>query len=142
MSKQQTAMRGMNHVTMTCHLSSEKNIGLARDQTTDLLFSSLQLFVCQFLGFSKLKEFADDNLKFDENGSRLYNWVENTEGKGEIARYEQFLLSHSVFKRLILQTHKNQGFFDKELKCGINRMYSFILKQDKDNGKFLDIFCM
>ena len=34
--------------------------------------------------------------------------VENTVGKGEIARYEQFLL---VFKRAVLQTRKNQGLF-------------------------------
>ena len=35
---------------------------------------------------------ADENLKFDENGSKLSKQVENTVGKGEIARYEQFLL--------------------------------------------------
>ena len=41
--------------------------------------------------------------------------VENTAGKGEIARYEQFLLFPSVFKRLVLLTHKNQGLFGKGL---------------------------
>ena len=41
---------------------------------------------------SKLKDFADDNLKFDENGRKFSKGVENTVGKGEIARYEQFLL--------------------------------------------------
>ena len=30
---------------------------------------------------SKLKEFADDNFKFDENGRKLSKWVENTVGK-------------------------------------------------------------
>ena len=30
------------------------------------------------------KEFADDNFKFDENGTKLFKWVENTVGKGEI----------------------------------------------------------
>ena len=45
----------------------------------------------QILDSSKLKEFADDNFKFDENGSKLSKRVENTVGKGEIARYEQFL---------------------------------------------------
>ena len=30
--------------------------------------------------------------KFDENGRKLSKRVENTKGKGEIARYEQFLL--------------------------------------------------
>ena len=41
---------------------------------------------------SKLKEFADNNFKFDENGRKLSKRVENTVGKGEIARYDQFLL--------------------------------------------------
>ena len=44
------------------------------------------------LDSSKLKEFADDNFKFDENGRKLSKQVENTVGKGEIARYEQFHL--------------------------------------------------
>ena len=40
----------------------------------------------------KLKEFPDDNFNFEENGRKLFKQVENTVGKGEIARYEQFLL--------------------------------------------------
>ena len=39
---------------------------------------------------------ADDNFNFDENGRKLSKRVENTVGKGEIARY-------SVFKRLVSQ---------------------------------------
>ena len=46
----------------------------------------------QILDSSKLKEFADDNFKFDENVRKLSRWEENTVGKGEIVRYEQFLL--------------------------------------------------
>ena len=41
--------------------------------------------------------FADDNFKLDENGIRFSKWVENTVGKGEIARKEQFLLFPTVF---------------------------------------------
>ena len=48
---------------------------------------------------SKLKEFADDNFKLDENGRKLSKWVENTVGKGEIARYEQFLLFAECFQK-------------------------------------------
>ena len=33
-----------------------------------------------------MKEFAGDNFKFDENGTKLSKRVENTVGKGEIAR--------------------------------------------------------
>ena len=36
----------------------------------------------------RLKEFADDNFKFDKNDRKLSKRVENTVGKGEIARYE------------------------------------------------------
>ena len=39
-----------------------------------------------------MKEFADDNFKFDKNERKFFKWVENTVGKGKIARYEQFLL--------------------------------------------------
>ena len=45
------------------------------------------------LDSSKLGEFADDNFKFDENCGKFSKRVENTLGKGEFARYEQFLLS-------------------------------------------------
>ena len=41
---------------------------------------------------SKLKEFADDNFKFDENGRKFFERVENTMGKGEVTHFEQFLL--------------------------------------------------
>ena len=53
----------------------------------------------QILDASKLKEFADDNFKFDENGRKLSKWVENTVGKGEIAGYEQFLLFPQCFQK-------------------------------------------
>ena len=36
-------------------------------------------------------------------------------GKGEIARYEQFSFSHSIFKRVVLQTRKIQGLSGKGL---------------------------
>ena len=47
-----------------------------------------------------LKEFADDYFKFDENGRKLSKRVENTVGKGEIARYEQFLLFPKCFQKV------------------------------------------
>ena len=52
----------------------------------------------QILDSSKLKEFADDNFECNENGRKLSKWVENTEGKGKIARYEQFLLFPQCFQ--------------------------------------------
>ena len=53
----------------------------------------------QILDSSKLKEFADDNFRFDENSGGLYKRVENTVGKGEIARHEQFLLFPQCFQK-------------------------------------------
>ena len=38
--------------------------------------------------------------KFDENGRKLSKRVENTVGKGEIARYEQFLLFPQCFQKI------------------------------------------
>ena len=46
-----------------------------------------------------MKEFADDNFKFDKNGRKLSKRVENTVGKGEIAHYEQFLLFPQCFQK-------------------------------------------
>ena len=74
--------------------------------------------------FSQTERVCRCNFEFDENGRKLFRWVENTGWKGEIARYkqfgeiaryEQFPLSHSV-ERLVLQTHKSQRLFGKGLK--------------------------
>ena len=46
---------------------------------------------------SKMKVFADDNFKFDENVRMFCKRVENTVGKGEIARKEQFLFFPKCF---------------------------------------------
>ena len=59
---------------------------------------------------SKLKEFANHYFKLDENGRKFSKWVENTVGKVRNC-------SHSVFKRLVLQTRKNQGLFGKGTIC-------------------------
>ena len=47
----------------------------------------------------KLKEFTDDNFKFNENGTKFSKRVENTVAKGEIAHYEQFLLFPLRFQK-------------------------------------------
>ena len=48
---------------------------------------------------SKLKEFSDDNLKFDENERKYSKKVENTMENGEIALVEQFLLFSQCFQK-------------------------------------------
>ena len=45
-----------------------------------------------------------------DNGRKLFKWIEDTVAKSEIA-----LLSHSVFKRLFLQTRKNNCLFGNGL---------------------------
>ena len=60
-------------------------------------FSKLTL--SQILDSSKLKEFADDNFRFYEKGGQWYKRVENGVGKGEFARFEQFLLFPQCFKK-------------------------------------------
>ena len=51
----------------------------------------------QILDSFKVKVFADDNFKFFENGRKFSKRIENTVGKGEIARNEQFLLFPQCF---------------------------------------------
>ena len=53
----------------------------------------------RILDSSKVKEFAAANFKFDENCRKFSDRVENTVGKGEIARYEQFLLFPRCFQK-------------------------------------------
>ena len=84
---------------------------------TDIVFYS-RIFSLPFpkqhiLDTSRLKKFADDNFKFDENGRKFSKMVENTVGKVT----SNFSLFHGVFKRLVLQTSKNQGLFGKGIKA-------------------------
>ena len=69
----------------------------------DYIYLTLYELICyqttKFLNFPKrqnlvsfkLNDFADDNFKHDGNGGKFSEKVENTVGKGEIARYEQLL---------------------------------------------------
>ena len=52
----------------------------------------------RILDMTKLKEFADNDFNIDRNGWKFSKRVENTVGKGEIARYEQFLLFQQCFQ--------------------------------------------
>ena len=53
----------------------------------------------KILDRSKLKQSAADNFKFHENSRKFSTRVENTVAKGEIARYEQFLLFPQCFQK-------------------------------------------
>ena len=60
-------------------------------------FPRVQLTLSQTTNF-RLEEFSDDNFRFDENGKKISKRVENTVGKGEIARYKQFLFLLHTYK--------------------------------------------
>ena len=53
----------------------------------------------QILDWSKLKQSTDDNIQLYENSQKFSKWIENTVGKGEIARYKQFLLFPQCFQK-------------------------------------------
>ena len=59
----------------------------------------LTLSQMRILDAPKLKGFADNNLKYNENGGKFFKMVENTVGKEEIACYEQFLLFLQCFQK-------------------------------------------
>ena len=65
-----------------------------------------------------MKEFADDNFKFDENDRKFSKWVE----KEKLLVTSNFSFSHSVFKRFRLQTCKNQGLWGKGLMVSATAM--------------------
>ena len=57
----------------------------------------------------KLKEFADNNYKFDENGRKFFLKKEDTARKGEIAYYEQFPLFPQCFQKICTAHTYKQG---------------------------------
>ena len=70
----------------------------------------------QILDASKLKEFPDDNFRFAEHSRKFSKWVENTVGKGEIARSEQFLLFLQCFQKTCTEDMEKPGFVWGRLK--------------------------
>ena len=68
----------------------------------------------KILDWSKHKQFTDDNFIFEETDHRkLSKQIEKTVGKGEIARYEQFLRFPLRFEKTCTP---NKGLFGKGLK--------------------------
>ena len=59
----------------------------------------LQPFPKQHILVFLTKGFANNIFKFGECGRKFSKGVENTVGKGEIARYEQFLLFPQCFQK-------------------------------------------
>ena len=71
-------------------------------KTCKIHYAICDIIYKQRLTLSQTTNFAlfqtERVFKFDENGRTLFKWVENSVGKGEIARYEQFLLFQQCFQ--------------------------------------------
>ena len=67
----------------------------------------------QILDSSKLKDFADNNFEFDENGREFTQKAENTVVKGEIPCYEQFLLLPLCFQKTYCRQVKTRACLGK-----------------------------
>ena len=65
------------------------------------------------LDASILKEFAEDNFKFDESDNSFPKGKDNTVRKGETASYKQFLLFPQCFQNTCTA---DKGLFGKGLK--------------------------
>ena len=61
-------------------------------------------------------EFEVDNFNFDASGRLFTKQVENTVGKGEIARYEQFLLFSQCFQKTFTAVTWNPGLVLERVK--------------------------
>ena len=97
----------------------------------------------QILHSSKLKEFEDNNFKFVENGKKPFKRVENTEGSGEIARYEQFLLFPRCFQKTCTAVQKGIVWESVKKKCWSisQRMCELFPKQQILCFSKLEEFC-
>ena len=63
----------------------------------------------QILDSSKLKQFADDNFKFDEMAQSSPNGLKTLREEEKLLVRSNFSFSHSVFGRLVLQTRLKPG---------------------------------
>ena len=72
----------------------------------------------KILDHSKLKEFAGNNFKFDKDDVKFSKkkGVENTGKKEKLLVTSTFYFSHSIFKRLVLQTLEKPGLVWERVK--------------------------
>ena len=82
-----------------------------------------------------MKEFADDNFKFDKNGRKLSKWVENAVGKGEAACYEQFLLFPQCFQKACFPGASKGVIVWEWFKVALRKETSEIIVEKKKNAE-------
>ena len=90
---------------------------------------------------SKLKEFADDNFTFDKSDRKFSERIESTVGKGEIARYEQFLLFPPWFQKICTVDTLKPGLVWEWIKSlSTNAFNSEPLQDNQSSTIFEHIF--
>ena len=72
------------------------------------------------------ERFAHYNFKLDENGRKFSRQVENTVGKGEIARYEQFLLFPQCFLKTCTADTYKPGLVLERFQSQSLTIFSFV----------------
>ena len=82
---------------------------LQRTNRCSIMLLFLTLPQTKSLHFCQLEEFPDNSFELDENGRKFSKSVKNTLGKGEIARYEQFLLFPHCFQKIDTADTLKQG---------------------------------
>ena len=116
-------------IILLCLTVGQLQNGRRTSYNSEIFWTLIYPFLTRFLthyqttnlNSSKLREFADDNFKFDKNGRKLSKQVENTVGRREIARYEQFLFFPQCFQKACfsgaskesLCVNGSKGFFLK-----------------------------
>ena len=98
----------------------------------------LTLSQTTILDSSTLKEFVVDNFEFDEDGKKLSKQAENTEGKGEIACYEQFLLFPQCFQTTCTADTLKPGLVWERVKLVLKNVIK--LAKGSPNNIFQDSF--
>ena len=79
-----------------------------------------------------MKEFADYNFKFDENGRKFSKWVGKTLWKKrEIARYEQFLLFPQCFQRTCTADMQKPGLVWERVNPERRSLLKTLLEKEK-----------
>ena len=86
-----------------------------------------------------MKEFADGNFEFDENGRKFLKMVENTVGNEEIAHYEQFFLFlRSVSKDMYCRHVKTRAVWVR-VKRPFTKTVAFAASVDQDQAAHSDL---
>ena len=77
---------------------------------------------------------ADDNFKFDENSRKFSNPVENTRGKEEIARCEEFFLFPQCFQKACFPGASKGVTVWEWVKTLKKKAYEIIIRKEEKAG--------